>query len=404
MAFDFQEYIDGLEKKARENNIGKMLAAGIGVGLDENSFLAVTAMENVYVELETLTKNAEKNAANLAKKRQKRELANLKNSKELLLITEQEYYEKLKKYRDENLRQGSDLWYKVTDEIIKYNRRLADEAVEEQIEAAKKQLEVAQKIKELKDELADNLMEDGTPWTDSETVRFLGAGPGGGDMVFHSEKINDFKDEIKILEQFRDMVLKLDGLGYMPDRFFSEIAEMDVGEAVSVMQKLLAADDEVRRAFAEGYGKKITLADSIASELNGILNRESLEEAGIAAYNPADAGSTQNVFLKQLEQNFEDVPPGYYMFGEKLGDAFDDGIETSIAKVMEEARNQVLDFVNGLASEFVSGIKLVKDSVVESTSNIYNTNYTFNASRDTTSVQLATARNAAIMDKLRGVS
>ncbi len=409
MAFDFQEYIDGLERQARENNIGKMLAAGIGVGLDENSYLAVTAMENVYVELETLTKNAEKNAANLEKKRQKRELDNLKNSRDLLLITEQEYYEKLKKYRDENLRQGSDLWYEVTEEMVKYNRRLADEAIEEQIEAAKKQMEVAEKIKKLRDDLADNLMKGGASWTDSKKVRFLGANPDGSDMVFRTETVNDFGDEIQLMEQFRDLVLQLNNLGYMPDRFFSEIADMDIEEAVSVMQKLLLADEDVRKRFAEGYGNKIALADSIASELNGILNKETLENEGVVpdmslSQVVGGVSGEKNAFLQQLEQNFENVPSQYYLFGEKLGDAFGEGLETSIAEVMANARALVLDSMNSLAFQIVSDAKAITDRVLGSPANVYNTNYTFNASKDTTRAQLAAARDAATMDKLRGVT
>ena len=46
------------------DNIGSMLAAGIGVGLEKDSYIAVTALENVYVELETVSNNAWKNFQN----------------------------------------------------------------------------------------------------------------------------------------------------------------------------------------------------------------------------------------------------------------------------------------------------------------------------------------------------
>ena len=91
MSFDFEKYIKDLETAAKNNDIGEMLASGIGVGIDENSYLAITALENVYVELETLSKNAVKNAENLAKKRQEREIDNLKNSLKLELISEQTF-------------------------------------------------------------------------------------------------------------------------------------------------------------------------------------------------------------------------------------------------------------------------------------------------------------------------
>ena len=49
MSFDFEKYIKDLETAAKNNDIGEMLASGIGVGIDENSYLAITALENVYV-------------------------------------------------------------------------------------------------------------------------------------------------------------------------------------------------------------------------------------------------------------------------------------------------------------------------------------------------------------------
>ena len=59
---------------------GKAFAEGLGVGLGEESYRAITAVEDVYVELESLTKNAAKNAEKLNKKQQQRKLDNLKNA------------------------------------------------------------------------------------------------------------------------------------------------------------------------------------------------------------------------------------------------------------------------------------------------------------------------------------
>ena len=177
MSFDFEKYIENMETRAEKNDIGKMIASGIGVGLSEKSYLAITARENVYVELDTLTKNAAKNAERLAKKTQERELKNLKNALELGFVTEQEYYEKLRKYRDENLREGSDNWYKYTEEIIKYNKRLADKAAEEQ-------LRMMETVKKLQNELETNLKSDDGPWYSSLKVILKGVGLGGGDEGF----------------------------------------------------------------------------------------------------------------------------------------------------------------------------------------------------------------------------
>ena len=128
MAFGFGKNIDAQGLNEEGVALGKSIADGIGKGIEDSAQSAITAMEDVYVELETVTKNAAKNAENLEKKRQKRQLANLKNSLELELICEREYFEKLKKFRDENLRQGSDMWYKCTEEIAAYNQKLLEQA------------------------------------------------------------------------------------------------------------------------------------------------------------------------------------------------------------------------------------------------------------------------------------
>ena len=133
MSFEFKN------EKEKGKMAGRAYVEGLGVGLEESSYAAITELENVYAVLDTLTKNAAKNAENLQKKRQERQLSNLKTARELEIICEQEYYEKLKEFRDKNLKYGTDTWYKCTEEIAAYNKRLMETIEKDQKALLEKQ-------------------------------------------------------------------------------------------------------------------------------------------------------------------------------------------------------------------------------------------------------------------------
>ncbi len=403
---DFEEYIRNMEDTARNNEIGSLLAAGIGVGLSKDSYLAITAVENVYVEIDNLTKNAAKNYEKHQKKTRERELKNLKNALNLKLLTEQEYYEQLKVYRDENLKQGSDLWYKVTEEIAAYNTRVWNDALKEQEKAAQKALknqqELAEKIAKEKERLADKLNEHSMPLVKSEKITFHNTGDYGRDEVFHLDTINDFQKDIDLINRFRDAVLALKDLGYMPDGFFAEIAGMDIAEAVSVMEKILGADEEKRRQFAEGYQTKSDLAKTVSEDLFGILNNELVTEyqkQGVEA-----AIQSRNVFAEHLKEYFEVIPQEYYELGENSGTAFGEGVESGLTSFMNgDARATVLNAVNGVAESFlVNGLEPMWGNY--DNSNVYNNTYNFNAYKETVTEQIFAAKAASVIDRLRGVN
>ncbi len=398
MAFDFDKYIRELEERAEKNNIGKMIASGIGVGLSEESYLAVTALENVYVKLETVTRNAEKNAENLRKLRQKRELENLKNSLELGLVSEQEYYEKLKKYRDEHLSRGSEAWYKYTDEIVAYNKRLTEEAAQQQILMMKK-------IQSMEEELEQHLKGKNADWVTHNTIRFLGVNPDGSDMVVEKTTLEDFADEIDLLERYREAILGLKALGDVPDGIFSILGGMKVEKAVELAEELLGLSEADREKFLGGFEARNALAGQVAAQLNGIVNKEALEEAGVDVEAGFSAGffesyQEKQAFVEELEEKFEQVPEGYYELGEKSAEAFGQGLEHKLVTVFEDARHSILSTVSDIALSMVTRTMDAVKNITEN-SNVYNTSYIFNSSKDTTTQQLAAANNAETLKRLR---
>ncbi len=377
-------------------NLGKDFVSQLGVGMTEESYRAITAMENVYVELESVTKDAAKNAERLEKKRQERQLDNLKNALNLELICEQEYYEKLKVFRDENLRQGTDSWYKCTEEIAEYNQRLIGET--------QKQYE---KLMELQADLSEKLQGKAS-WLKTGKVVFEGLGNNGTDLVYDDTKLKDFSEEVQLLENYRDRLTELKNLGNVPDGIFSDIADMGIEEGLQAANAILSADEGTREAFFSGYTNHKVTADNISRELLGILNKRELEKEGI--YDSGDiingyvdtGNKMQESFSVILADSFENVPESYYELGEEAGSAFCDGFFAKIPELMESVRVYFAEVINQLAGQLAAALCQSAQSVKSGASNTYNTTYTFNTSKDTTTQQLTAARNADILNRLRG--
>lgn len=394
--------LDSLGQKADTSSIGEMIASGIGVGIEQNSYLAITAMENVYVELETLYKNAEKNALALQKKSQERELSNLKNSLKLNFITEQEYYERLKEYRDQNLRQGSDDWYKYTEEIILYNKRMADELQKEQ-EA------LAEKLQNIRDKLSEKLSKDEDSWYTNNTIVIKGIGKNGTDVTYRNSDISNFDKNISLIEQYRDAILSLKALGNIPDGIFSDIASMDTKDGLAAANAILNATSEERSRFISGYNKRASLADSIANELNPILNKEEIESLGVDASEAFNNGffnsdsESKTSFVQILEESFTDIPDSYYSLGCSTAESFGNGFMQSIPQIMEEIRSYMQSQINSIAEGITSTLYGYLQSGSQNAGNTYNNKYVFNTSRDTTTQQLFAAQRASTLSRLRGM-
>ena len=385
---------------------GRQLAQNLASGIDEASVEAVTSLENVYVKLETISKNADVNARNLAKKQRKRELKNLKNALDLELMTEEEYYARLTEYRDKNLSRGSDDWYKYTEEIVKYNKRMADAVKAQQQEMLEEAERMQQRVLQLQNQLAEKLKADNAPWYKQVTEIFRGVGSRGRNEIYRTDYLTDFGTEIELLEKYRDAVMGLKNLGNIPNGVFDDISQMSVEEGLRAAQSILSAAPEARSRFIEGYSAREKLADGISAQLNPILNRELLQEAGIysaeafnSAYFSRDDGE-KTEFVKLLEQSFESVPESYRTLGGQSAGAFADGFSEALPDLMSKIRAALTEQMNSLASSLASG---VKSSVMSTSSgSVTNNTFTFNSSRDTTTQQLRAAKHAAALKRLRG--
>ena len=392
----------GIKSPSRvmRDEVGKMIVAGVGVGISDNERLAISSMENVCVKLEKVSEDAAKNAEELEKKRRSRELKNLKNSLDLNLITEQDYYERLKQYRDKYFAQGTDDWYSYTEEIAKYNKKLSDNAVEEQKKAV-------EKITELRRELADKLRDNSGSLLKTTKITIKGTGKDGSDENYTNYSLNDLSAENDKLERYRRAILELKALGGVSAGIFAQLADMSVEEGTNLAETILRADEKARDEFLRSYRENDSLADEIAAELNPVLNQSKFEEIGADAAQSFDDGYRQHleeereVFLKTLENHYGTLPDYYYTLGTDAANEFDRGFFARVPEMMEKFRQCFIAEVNTFADR-ISSVVTNRIQTAAASGSVTNNTFTFNSSRDTTTQQLRAAKHAAALKRLRG--
>ena len=394
----------GIKSPSRvmRDEVGKMLASGVAVGISKNEYLAITAMKGMCVKLEKTSKDAAKNAEELKKKQQERELENLKNALDLQLISEQEYYEKLKEYRDKYFEQGTDNWYSYTTEIAKYNKKLADEAIEEQEK-------IIEKISSMQKELANKLRENTGSLLKTTTVTIKGIGKNGADETYTNYSLADIEAENKKLERYKKAVLGLKDLGNVSAGIFTHISQLSIDEGTKLAETILNADEENRERFLKSYRENDELSNDIASELNPILNQEKFEEEGISAAKGFSEGykkqleSERESFIKILEDRFGTLPEYYYTLGTDAADEFEKGFFERVPEMMERFRQCFRAEVNAFAAQISATLEW-KNRLAASASggNTYSTTYSFNASKQTVSEQIHEAKKASTLERLRG--
>lgn len=338
-----------------------------------------------------------------AEKARERELQELKDQLELSEITEAEYYEKLANYRDKYFEEGSDEWYNYSIEIAKYQKRIADNAVEEQ----KKMVE---KIIELRDELADKLRTDNDSLLESTQTTIHGSIFGeDGSGSYTSYSLADLEKENSRLEHYRDVILKLKDLGNVPAGIFTKLRDMSVEDGTRLAETILNADEEARSKFLNDYRSRDDLSDDIATQLSPILDAEKFEEEGIVAAQSFTDGYSKKLeedkaaFIKILENRFGTLPDFYYNLGTDSADEFDKGFFEKVPEIVERFKQLFISEINSIAATISSGTAGKIRVSAAGGGNTYHTNtFTFNAAKQTVTEQLNEAKRAATLAKMRG--
>ena len=296
---------------------------------------------------------------------------NLKRSLERDEITHADYYKDLKKLRDTYFKEGSDEWEKYTEELADFTEDTFDDCLDKLDDLKNESLD---KIRELKDEqeaLKEKLITDKAPieWGTIDGESFV--------------SLANYDKEINQMQRYGDMLDELfQKRGDIPQSVLDEIKEMDTEQAMRYMSALINSSDPQFNAFVQA--------------------RQKLEEA--ASENSTKLMSAEAEEMKRiLEEKFGELPEDFFNLGDESATAFGDAFLVELEYVMQTVKETIMaemsEISNAAVASFSSATGSGATSVVN---NNYSSSYTFNSSKDTTTQQLAAARNAATLQRLRG--
>lgn len=248
-------------------------AAGRAAALKDGDTTAIeaqiAALKQARAELQSFTRasqDAGRASSSRAKKAQteaERELAaykelkaELDHQKNLELVTERDYYVKLKEYRDRYLTDEGNLaeYRRVTEQIYKYDKALADSEAAlwaEQTEALTEELEGRVKgLESQRKSIEDKLSGYGELFTRDQK----------GNMT-----VDEIQEDINAIERYRSA---LEGLRELevPRDLMDEVLAMNVDDATEYGERLLRMSDTQWETYSEKWNEKQKLAADVAEQ------------------------------------------------------------------------------------------------------------------------------------------
>ena len=285
------------------------------------------------------------------KKLLEREYEDLKNSLELGLISEQEYYLKLKDYRDKYFQAGSDKWKEYTVDILKYCRETAEEIANAQKTAIMDVFdEMSQSIDEsyedlqkIQDKMAGKLKDYGSLFHENTFFN------PKNEKTYWWLSLGDIESEIKVLENYnnslastKELLYKVfptsgDGIdieknkGYIKD-FFSLLSEMSVEEGMTFSAFLARLPEDMSREYLQSWSKKQSLAEEISKNLYSDEAKD--------IYDKSIDNMASNMISK-LEESFGTLPDNFFEEGVASALGFGEGFISSMEDVFTSIRQKL---------------------------------------------------------------
>ncbi|MBS7297530.1 MAG: hypothetical protein KIG65_00455 [Eubacteriales bacterium] len=347
---------------------------------------ALLASRNYGSESEKITEKkgmSEKAYAKLVKSNleqieqmRKEELEALELTYELGIISTQEYFAGLENYRNRYFANGSVEWMKYTAEILKHNKKLAEEQQKALSTAAENTAEeigeIFEKIGEKREKLSEKLSSYGGI---SNTNRIIGDDidikyTSLSDIDEHNEKLEEYLQLMTNAKSRIDNYWRTDTGDREIDEknaklrndYFSQMRDMSVDEATDFARALSGTGDEKLFEHLEAYEEREALAERISNLLYS-------GDVADAAQNAA-----QNLgvdFTAALAEEIDSLSGKFFSSGESACESFGEGFMAELGNVMVELSKAIADGVSGLGYDSI--LNGSASNVENNTSyNIYN--------------------------------
>lgn len=346
--------------KSAEAAAQSTLAQLIELSDDEKNYLLNASKTAVKTEQERQTEISairRKAAADKLKKLtdderienevRERELKQLKNSLNLGVISQQEYYTQLKVLRDKYFDVGSEEWEEYTVEILKYCKDTAEEIAKEEKKAILsvfsdmgEQIEQSyEEVEKTQSKMEEKLKSYGGLYTEKSFESSL----TGNTYSWWS--LDDIAEDIGVLKNYNDALTKAKELlyevfptdgneknrQYIKD-FFSEISDMSVEEGLTFADFITRLPyDEVEK-YLTSWAKKQDIASEISKNLYSDEVREIYDR---------NTESMAKDMISKLEESFGTLPENFFDEGVAAAMGFGEGFINSIDSVFDGIRAKI---------------------------------------------------------------
>ena len=367
--------IEDLEKEQEANKeLLKQTEAEVRKLIEANGDLTKSNEDagNSGAESADTQTDATKKQTQTIKDEFEKQYKNLKRSLERDEITHADYYKELKKLRDTYFDEGSDEWEKYTEELADFTEDTFDDCLDKLDDFEKESLNKIRELKNEQEALKDKLITDKAP---------IEYGTIDGESFI---SLANYDKEITQMQRYGNMLDELfQKRGDIPKSVLDEIKDMDTEQAMRYMSVLLNSSDSQFDAFIQA--------------------RQKLEEE--ASKNSTKLVSAEAEEMKRiLEEKFGELPEDFFGLGDESAEAFGDAFLMKIESAMQMVRDTIMgemsEISNAAVFSFAKATGGGAGAIV--TNNNYKTSYTFNSSKDTTTAQIAAARNAAALERARG--
>ena len=318
------------------------------------------------------------------------------------LIAEEEYFEKLAAIRDRYFSKNTQEWYKYTAEIYDYKVKVLEtyeSALKEDLEALVKQVQEStdaalagfsdiaqnaektlQNIAKSRDKYAamlDKATGSGTGY-DTDVTKIHNYYPNGDTLVITEHHLSDIEKEIEALKAFDETIqaLKERANSLNPadfGLFFEELRTLSMEDANRLATLLLNSNDDTFSSYLSAFREKKELTGEIAD-----------------SFYKDDFDKAAEEIRKELKTAFTAIPEDFFAYGELTGENFKAGFLSQIAGMFSG--------VEGMLNPL--GITLNPPQNTGDNRR-YTTTYYLSGSGETVAQQLMSARQHAVLEKLR---
>lgn len=314
----------------------------------------------------------------MAEDAQNRELELLNYNKNMGIISQEEYYQKLEEFRDKYFDVGSSEWLSYTEKIREFNVSKIKNAYDEIADYAGETFgEITQKQKSLYKSLDEtggilhtvtirNFFEDGSAVTIDEIA----------DISRQNDFLKEFSERITLAaERIKNSGMEQNAAA----KLFDEMISLSPQDASSFADLLVRADDEKFKKFISGYEENANLLESSSinpfrDEWNKAIDdfndfsEEVLEKAGVV------------------------LPEGYSLIGSSAAEEFCNAFKAKTDVFMKAFSENLSDFTASITAGLTSGLS---QKVFSPTYNLYG-------SGETVTEQIRSAKAAAEKDRMAG--